>query len=243
MVTQDNSRLTIEFVREQFRIAGCTLVSEQYINARTPLKYICGCGTESNIRYDNFRTGKRCKECRTRKVADAKRHSIQFILEEFKKGGCTLLATKYINGKTPLEYICECGNKSLIRYDNFKSGSRCESCRIRKISGKNSPHYKPHLTDEDRKVGRNDVKLREWRKQVFERDDYTCYKCNARGKGELNAHHLQAYNAFPELRYSTSNGITLCVGCHLSFHKEFGFGDNTVQQLIEWTSYGKVDDF
>lgn len=239
---KSNERLTIEYVREQFEKGGCVLLSETYVNARTPLKYECGCGTITKARYDNFRQGKRCENCRQRKSAEKRRHSYSFIKKAFEDGGCILLSTKYINGKTPLRYICECGEESKIAYSSFKIGCRCEQCRVRKISGENSPHYKPHLTEEHRKIGRNDEKLREWRKKVFERDDYTCYKCNVRG-GELNAHHLNAYNVFPELRYTVSNGVTLCQPCHISFHKDYGFGYNTVEQFAEWLGEASDADF
>lgn len=51
-----------------------------------------------------------------------------------------------------------------------------------------------------------------WRKQVFERDNYTCQDCGA--TGYLNAHHLLSWVNFPELRFDINNGITVCVSCH-----------------------------
>lgn len=54
---------------------------------------------------------------------------------------------------------------------------------------------------------------REWRRLVFERDDYTCQKCGQHG-GRLEADHIKPYSRFPRLRYVLSNGRTLCVPCH-----------------------------
>ncbi len=59
--------------------------------------------------------------------------------------------------------------------------------------------------------GSNEYK--KWRKAVFERDDYTCQECNARGV-ELNADHIKEFAYYPELRFELSNGRTLCVPCH-----------------------------
>jgi hypothetical protein len=53
----------------------------------------------------------------------------------------------------------------------------------------------------------------EWRRAVFERDDYTCRTCGARGV-RLEAHHIKPYASHPELRLDVSNGIALCKGCH-----------------------------
>lgn len=54
---------------------------------------------------------------------------------------------------------------------------------------------------------------KEWRKSVFERDNYTCQTCKVRG-GELNADHIKPYAFFESLRYTLSNGRTLCLDCH-----------------------------
>lgn len=54
---------------------------------------------------------------------------------------------------------------------------------------------------------------KEWRKAVFERDEYTCQICGERG-GELNADHIKPWSLFPELRWEVHNGRTLCLSCH-----------------------------
>lgn len=58
-----------------------------------------------------------------------------------------------------------------------------------------------------------------WRKTVFERDNYKCIICGEEG-GELNAHHIKSWKNNLELRYDTDNGITLCVPCHKEIHKK-----------------------
>ena len=56
---------------------------------------------------------------------------------------------------------------------------------------------------------------REWRKDVFKRDDWTCQVCKTRG-GFLHSHHIMAFAKFPELRTDLNNGQTLCKSCHMS---------------------------
>jgi len=58
----------------------------------------------------------------------------------------------------------------------------------------------------------------EWRKKIYERDDFTCQKCGEVG-GNLNAHHIKSWAKHPDLRYIIENGITLCYGCHRQEHR------------------------
>lgn len=52
-----------------------------------------------------------------------------------------------------------------------------------------------------------------WRKEVFERDKYTCQECGQVG-GELQADHIKPKKLFPELIFDINNGRTLCSECH-----------------------------
>lgn len=65
-------------------------------------------------------------------------------------------------------------------------------------------------------LARNTQELKEWRRAVYRRDNYTCQKCGIKGcrKHPLNAHHIKSFADYPELRFEVSNGITLCGDCH-----------------------------
>lgn len=64
---------------------------------------------------------------------------------------------------------------------------------------------------------RTSPEYKRWRTKVFQRDNYTCQRCNAKGV-ELNAHHIKPYQNYPELRLDNKNGITLCKVCHKYEH-------------------------
>ena len=101
--------------------------------------------------------------------------------------------------------------------------------------GKLNGIYNPNLTKAERIKERNYPDYRLWRTKVYERDSYTCRKCNnCNGNGkaiELNAHHIESYRTNPKLRTKLSNGITLCRNCHSTFHHRFGYGNNIEKQI------------
>ena len=100
-------------------------------------------------------------------------------------------------------------------------------------TGKAGPNWNPNITDEERKNKRAYPEYNGWRKEVYKLDNYTCQKCG-QYSGNLNAHHIESYRANPTLRTEISNGITLCETCHKDFHHQYGYGNNTRAQLIEF---------
>jgi hypothetical protein len=56
-------------------------------------------------------------------------------------------------------------------------------------------------------------KYKNWRKKVFERDNYTCQICGYKGN-KLVAHHIMSWSKFIKLRFVVNNGSTLCENCH-----------------------------
>lgn len=78
--------------------------------------------------------------------------------------------------------------------------------------GASNPSWKGGITPSNALI-RSSTSMNDWRKSVFERDDYTCKVCNSKG-GELQAHHILAFAKFPALRFDLDNGLTLCKQCH-----------------------------
>lgn len=117
----------------------------------------------------------------------------------------------------------------------------CRKCETEKWGmehrGENSHKWNGGATEEQ-KLLRKRFEYVIWRTSVYDRDNYTCQCCGKHG-GRLNAHHINSFANYPELRYEIDNGITLCVECHDtteagSFHNIYGTHNNTAEQLREY---------
>ena len=105
--------------------------------------------------------------------------------------------------------------------------------RRESISGDKHWNWQGGKTSEGMRI-RNSPEYKEWRTDVFERDDYTCMECSARsGNGvhvTLNADHIKPFSQFPESRLDVDNGRTLCLECHLETDT-FGGGSHIPNKL------------
>jgi hypothetical protein len=99
------------------------------------------------------------------------------------------------------------------------------------LTGENNPSYNPNLTDEERIYGRYIPNYKEWRRAVYERDNYKCQCCGKSISGHLVAHHLYNYAEHKDMRTDINNGITLCEYCHKEFHDHYGYRENTKEQF------------
>lgn len=61
---------------------------------------------------------------------------------------------------------------------------------------------------------RNDMAYKEWRMNVYKRDNFKCRIDNCDCSGRIIAHHILGWSPYPELRYEVNNGITLCLAHH-----------------------------
>ena len=156
-----NKRLTIEFVKEQFKKEGYVCLSTEYVNSWTFLEYTCPKGHPGSISWNSWQQGSRCFDC-----SGKKKFTIEFILSEFQKEGYTLLSKKYINSKTLLKYSCPKGHLGSIIWSSWGRGFRCKICSFENISGENSPNWNPNLINEDRLDRRLILEYRSWSYKV-----------------------------------------------------------------------------
>lgn len=57
-----------------------------------------------------------------------KKHTIEYVKDFFIKNNCVFLDSEYKGVKFLHNYECSCGNKSKIKFDHFKNGTRCANC-------------------------------------------------------------------------------------------------------------------
>jgi 5-methylcytosine-specific restriction endonuclease McrA len=79
------------------------------------------------------------------------------------------------------------------------------------------------------KLIRKSIEYKLWREAVYKRDNYTCQICYKRGSITLNADHIKPFALYPKLRFSITNGRTLCIECHRATPT---FGANSRQKVI-----------
>jgi len=213
--------LGYEKIKAAFEAEGCVVTNEGFRRSTDRVRYIALCGHENESDYAHFvgqKIGRVCGAC-----SKSILYKIDYVREVFEQEDCELLESEYVNCKTPMRYIAKCGHESTITFDAFlnskNAAKRCRNCH------KHTYHEAP--------IDRNRTASKVWRKAVYARDGFNCVACGAHG-GDLNAHHLAAYDANPERRFSVDNGVTLCSRCHTKFHSVYGFGGNTPEQFEEW---------
>lgn len=140
-------------------------------------------------------------------------------------------------GKWLWKCKCNCGNIHEALASSLKQ-KLIQSCGCQKAekakerSGEKHWNWQGGITPEQVKA-RNSQEFILWRKEVFERDNFTCCVCKNRG-GILNAHHLESFHICKDLRYKVDNGVTLCHCCHIDFHRKYGKLNNTAKQFEEY---------
>jgi hypothetical protein len=97
----------------------------------------------------------------------------------------------------------------------------------RKMSGANSTSWKGGVWSLNKAI-RGLFKYRQWRSDVFERDNWTCQHCGKRG-GKIQPHHIKQFSDILyenniktieqaldcEELWNINNGQTLCIPCHI----------------------------
>ena len=118
-------------VRKYFKDNGCVLIENNYLNARTKMRYKCVCGNLSNINFNNFKMGKRCG-CKRKGV---NKLTVEEIKKEVESLGYEFISTDYKNNNHIVTCICKCGNERVCQLKSLKTGQGfCKKCLNKRFS-------------------------------------------------------------------------------------------------------------
>ena len=104
------------------------------------------------------------------------------------------------------------------------------------------------LTEQECRAFYNDMKWRNMRSYIKEKNNYECQECKRKGKVSLDiyeknkndrkkiklvVHHIKELKDYPELALDEDNLETLCVECHNKIHDRH-FKSNFKQRELKW---------
>jgi len=116
---------------------------------------------------------------------------------------------------------CICGNKKIVNMEQLTRGKTIScGCVKRNFlinyntgknrSKENSPRWISDRTTLKKYEEKQGTAYADWRRNVYERDNWKCKIFNGDCVGRIEAHHILNWIDYPELRYEVNNGITLC---------------------------------
>ncbi|MFC0903840.1 HNH endonuclease [Clostridium sp. MT-14] len=162
------------------------------------------------------------------------------VKRDYLQQGFILLENKYTTIDKPMKCICK-KHKNIIQYKSFRmilNKRMCFYCQHELQRKEGHPSWKGGITPINESIRHSDEYIN-WRRLVFERDNYTCQCCKNSLSNNLEAHHIENFSDHENLRFDINNGITLCKKCHNpnqkgSFHNIYGNYNNTEEQLKEY---------
>lgn len=170
-----------------------------------------------------------CKYCNHHITFSTKKQAVKLFLQKQKDPSMDLFCTnrcrkQYLKNHASVTQVCKQCNKSFnVTQSEFNLGKIfCSTYCKDKYSHTNTNEC--HISSL-----RNTKEYLLWRKNVVQRDQFTCQQCGS--CKNLQAHHivplkdicLKYANDFDTIRHSLefndiSNGITLCFDCHSKIH-------------------------
>jgi hypothetical protein len=137
------NKFTYEFVKDFFLQQGCDLLEDEYVSNGTKMKYRCSCGGKSEVRFRDFKRGRRCQDCKGRTNSKKLRTSeddITKLCEEYK---CQFVRSWIQSKRIRIEFICKCGRNWEAYLSNYRRCPNCKKCGNKKVSGPNCYMYDP----------------------------------------------------------------------------------------------------
>lgn len=214
------------------------------------------------------------KYCSTKCYADSIRHE----RIEFSCAYCGKKLIRSINKKNKFCPNNSCAYKarigvprsditkkkiSISNKEAYKLPERRKVLSLRRLGkpnylfrGENNPRWNGGTTSENYKI-RGSLEMKEWKRKVLRRDNFTCQWCGKIG-GKLQVDHIvpfvfvkkeaELFNE-PKIIFDIDNGRTLCISCHQKtdtyMFKASKHVNNVLFDLLKklWEKQGKLGEF
>ena len=137
------------------------------------------------------------------------------------KGVGKYIRTKEIRGKNRTPLLGYKHSDSVNKSKGRMGHKAYKNQRIRAteiMTGANHWNWKGGVLSERRRLV-NTATYKEFRTNMFARDNYTCQCCNTRG-GEIQLHHIIQQCKREDLIMDATNVETLCIHCHINKHPD-----------------------
>lgn len=158
-----------------------------------------------------------CKNCKTK--FETPLHSYK----KAKKTGCPqckkqLISAVQKNKKVSLETRFKIGKANIGKRGSLKGRT-----------GKHHPRWKGGIYTRS-KGSSTEAYL--WRQAVMQVYSKKC--CLTGALSNLECHHLNSWDLFPQKRNCIQNGVLIAKEVHKKFHQKYGYGKNTEKQFTEF---------
>ena len=214
------------------------------------------------ISWNTFQKSKQCKFCSYENFGLKNRKGIDFAKEEFSKKGYILLDTEYIGMNEKMKYICPKhpnNIKEITLAHLVYRDQGCLECFIDSVSGENSYRWKGGTSPIQQYFRK---KIESWKLDSMKQCNYKCiitgksfnvihhlysftniitetlHNLNFPIYKEINKYTDNELNYIEEeclrLHYKYPLGVCLIEKIHKLFHKEYGNGENTPNQFIDF---------
>lgn len=225
----NNVKHDLEFIRKAFRKEGYELLSNEYINSKQKLSYICKNGHQGSIRWNDWQQGHRCQLCYWKDgITKEKLPSYDTYINQLNFAEEVRLFCDKM-GRRLLEVKCSrCGkwfvpsiysvngrigslNGKKYGEHRFYCSQECkDSCEV---FGKRAIDY-IDLTSKQKESVYSSEELSIWSKEVLNRANFKCEIC---GDTATDAHHIEPKKLQPMLALDPDNGLALCKSCHYKY--------------------------
>ena len=120
---------SVEEIQNILSKDGYTLLSDEYLGAKSKLEMMCDKGHKFLSSYHNYTScGSRCPECNKINMSINKSLPYEYVKSQIENIGYKLLSLEYKNNRDKLILKCDCEHIIKMSYGHFSRGIRCKAC-------------------------------------------------------------------------------------------------------------------